>query len=456
MKWMRSNVSRTDIVLIGLILIRFGVAGARSQSVSPPTSESDSIQTASVNVNLTEEDNLLKVNYSSDNEQTRISLPVDYAQLPEEEAIEDRVVDQDDVITDHPAASAGAANEVWAKIRHLHQKVRLKEPNQQEAGDDDDQQQQHESLSQEWDYVEDSTEPASDDKKGQLKGSAKASAGVTKGKSTRVKPNGTSTAKPFRILASGSRKSKLLAAAASGTSSGSNNNIGVVALAGAGTGRNSGSEAKQQQQQQEQERVDIMDPKAKEHQPHQPGLNPPRPVVPRSFLAPANSNSMEPSTGAPKLENKFSAMSGLNEARVSDGSDASDSADSLELYETGGESDSSDTNSLDDPSTYDQMSKPNLDIMTKFLRIVESQSLLGDNCTAGTDFNLGEGVVDRYAQERFRLEADVAVNRANWLTRLWKYADKAVLDSEYLLHATLYSMIEMDEDIFAAGNCYDK
>lgn len=32
------------------------------------------------------------------------------------------------------------------------------------------------------------------------------------------------------------------------------------------------------------------------------------------------------------------------------------------------------------------------------LRIVESQQNLGDNCTAGTDLNMGEGVVDRYAQ----------------------------------------------------------
>lgn len=32
------------------------------------------------------------------------------------------------------------------------------------------------------------------------------------------------------------------------------------------------------------------------------------------------------------------------------------------------------------------------------LRIVESQQQLGDNCTAGTDLNMGEGVVDRYAQ----------------------------------------------------------
>lgn len=57
------------------------------------------------------------------------------------------------------------------------------------------------------------------------------------------------------------------------------------------------------------------------------------------------------------------------------------------------------------------------DVVTRFLQIVESQHLLGANCTAGTALNLGEGVVDRYAQDRFRIEAEVAVNRANMLTR---------------------------------------
>lgn len=97
-----------------------------------------------------------------------------------------------------------------------------------------------------------------------------------------------------------------------------------------------------------------------------------------------------------------------------------------------------------------------VDIVTRFLRIVESQHLLGENCTAGTHLNLGEGVVDRYAQERFRVEADVAVNRANMLTRIWKYADPSVVMSEYLLHALVFSMVEFDDDIFAGGNCYDQ
>ncbi|TDG51591.1 hypothetical protein AWZ03_002051 [Drosophila navojoa] len=58
-----------------------------------------------------------------------------------------------------------------------------------------------------------------------------------------------------------------------------------------------------------------------------------------------------------------------------------------------------------------------IDLVSKFLQYIEQQHLMGSNCVAGTSLNLGEGVVDRYAQDRFRVEAEVAVNRANMLTR---------------------------------------
>ena len=92
-------------------------------------------------------------------------------------------------------------------------------------------------------------------------------------------------------------------------------------------------------------------------------------------------------------------------------------------------------------------------IVTKFLQLVESQQRLGENCTAGTDFQL-EGVVDRYGQERFRYQAELTVKMANLLTRLWKYSPD-VMDNENLLKALVLSLIEADDDIFAAGNCYD-
>ncbi|XP_064117998.1 LOW QUALITY PROTEIN: uncharacterized protein LOC135223490 [Macrobrachium nipponense] len=139
------------------------------------------------------------------------------------------------------------------------------------------------------------------------------------------------------------------------------------------------------------------------------------------------------SSGAPNLENKFRATGDLvptDDINIDDDF-------SIIHTEEGGRSD-------------------DVDVVTKFLRIVESQHLLGENCTKGTDFNLGEGVVDSYAQERFRLEGEIAVNRANLYTRLWKYSSEQVLASEYLLHAEVLTMVELDEDIFAAGNCYDK
>uniref|UniRef100_A0A182MKA1 Uncharacterized protein n=1 Tax=Anopheles culicifacies TaxID=139723 RepID=A0A182MKA1_9DIPT len=95
------------------------------------------------------------------------------------------------------------------------------------------------------------------------------------------------------------------------------------------------------------------------------------------------------------------------------------------------------------------------DVVTEFLQIVESQHLLGANCTAGTALNLGDGVVDRYAQDRFRVEAEIAVNRANMLTRIFKFSSADVQASEHLLHASVLSMVEFDDDIFAGGNCFD-
>lgn len=157
------------------------------------------------------------------------------------------------------------------------------------------------------------------------------------------------------------------------------------------------------------------------------------------------------SSGAPNLENKLRAMGDLiptgdyglydeDGNYLGEGVAAGEGEDDLHLSGEGGRS----------------RGEADVDVMTKFLRIVESQHLLGENCTKGTDFNLGEGVVDRYAQERFKLVGEIAVNKANLFTRLWKYSPTQVLASEYLLHAEVLTMVELNEDIFAAGNCYDK
>ncbi|KAK8379260.1 hypothetical protein O3P69_019247 [Scylla paramamosain] len=154
-------------------------------------------------------------------------------------------------------------------------------------------------------------------------------------------------------------------------------------------------------------------------------------------LIEATASSLPWSSGAPNLENKFRAMGDLVPTGLAGTEDAGEGG--------AGEQDA-----------WGGQEEADVDVVTKFLRIVESQHLLGENCTKGTDFHLGEGVVDRYAQERFRLEGEIAVNRANLYTRLWKYSPSQVLASEYLLHAEVLTMVELDEDIFAAGNCYDK
>ena len=94
--------------------------------------------------------------------------------------------------------------------------------------------------------------------------------------------------------------------------------------------------------------------------------------------------------------------------------------------------------------------------VSKLLQIVESEAMQGaNNCTPGTDLNLGDKVVNSYAQERFHSAAKVAVNWANWFTRMWKYAPDVIGQSEFLIHTAVYSMVEFNQDIFAGGNCYD-
>lgn len=95
------------------------------------------------------------------------------------------------------------------------------------------------------------------------------------------------------------------------------------------------------------------------------------------------------------------------------------------------------------------------DIVDKFLSIVEEYEHNKKDCKPGTEFNLGEGVVAQYGLQRFKSQALVAVTRANLLTRLWKGPDRDLLLSEYNLYAMVRSMVEGDQDLFAAGNCHD-
>lgn len=95
------------------------------------------------------------------------------------------------------------------------------------------------------------------------------------------------------------------------------------------------------------------------------------------------------------------------------------------------------------------------DVVDTFLSIVEQYERNKDNCTPGTEFNLGEGVVAQYGVLRFKAQAMVAVNRANFLTRIWKSSASALLESEAFFYSAVRSMVEGDPQLFAAGNCYD-
>lgn len=82
----------------------------------------------------------------------------------------------------------------------------------------------------------------------------------------------------------------------------------------------------------------------------------------------------------------------------------------------------------------------NVDIVTRFLRIVESQQQLGENCTAGTGLNLGEGVVDRYAQVSVYQVCSTLVLSAQINRRKLILNDLLLLSSSvHLYGATAYS-----------------
>ena len=95
------------------------------------------------------------------------------------------------------------------------------------------------------------------------------------------------------------------------------------------------------------------------------------------------------------------------------------------------------------------------DVVDTFLSIVEQYERNKDNCTPGTEFNLGEGVVAQYGVLRYKAQAMVAVNRANFLTRIWKISQQELLDSEPFFYAAVREMVDGDPQLFGAGNCYD-
>ncbi len=104
---------------------------------------------------------------------------------------------------------------------------------------------------------------------------------------------------------------------------------------------------------------------------------------------------------------------------------------------------------------YDSTQKAR-DVVDKFLSIVEQYEKNKENCTAGTGFNLGDGVVAQYGVRRFKQQALTAVNRANLLTRIWKMPKSKLHKSEYFFYTQVRNLLEGEDDMFAAGNCYDR
>ena len=109
----------------------------------------------------------------------------------------------------------------------------------------------------------------------------------------------------------------------------------------------------------------------------------------------------------------------------------------------------------DESSDDDSDDEPVLDFVDKFLRDIEIYAHNKENCTPGTQYHLGKGVINQYGVNRFKQQAEVAVNRANLLTQIWRGDSSNLLDSEYFVYSMVMNLIQGDEVIFGAGNCYD-
>ena len=131
------------------------------------------------------------------------------------------------------------------------------------------------------------------------------------------------------------------------------------------------------------------------------------------------------------------------------------SVNDLELYDGSGDVDGDLPGEPKKPTEEDREQQAARDVVDRFLSIVEQYERNKENCTPGTEFNLGEGVVAQYGVLRYKAQALVAVNRANFLTRIWKGAPVTLLQDEHFFFTAVRSMVEGDPDLFAAGNCYD-
>ncbi|XP_072013003.1 probable G-protein coupled receptor CG31760 [Amphiura filiformis] len=90
-----------------------------------------------------------------------------------------------------------------------------------------------------------------------------------------------------------------------------------------------------------------------------------------------------------------------------------------------------------------------------FLRYVEKIEQNIDHCTKGTETDLDRGAVS-YGPSRYMKQALKTVDWANFYTRIWKNTNLSKIEpKEELFFNAVVSIVENDDDIFAAGNCYD-
>lgn len=116
---------------------------------------------------------------------------------------------------------------------------------------------------------------------------------------------------------------------------------------------------------------------------------------------------------------------------------------------------------IDDTEDEEEMDEeetagPLRDVIDEFLAVVHKYEKNKASCEPGVQKNLGEGVITQFGLGRFKDQAMLAVNRANFLTRLWKGMPESFLENEYFFYTQVRSMLEGDKAIFAAGNCYDE
>ncbi|KAI3386503.1 hypothetical protein SNEBB_005303 [Seison nebaliae] len=100
-----------------------------------------------------------------------------------------------------------------------------------------------------------------------------------------------------------------------------------------------------------------------------------------------------------------------------------------------------------------------IDKIGKFLNLLKRIEDNKHNCKLGTDEMLGDEFETHYGVQRFRREAQVAVTRANVLTDFWKnrYPFKLTLMERIdLFYLMVRRMVDANENIYAAGNCYDE